>query len=101
MAVSKIERSYHKAFITRKYTHNYSIGANSAVAISAANLGITAIDGYNPVGIITFDTANNNIFCRYLVATTNGAVGVLTNIISSTINSTFSVTVLWIRSDML
>lgn len=101
MATSKIERSYHKAGTIRRYVHNYTIDANGAIAISAADLGITAIDGYGIRAIVGYDLGNNNnLVCRNMIPKLSGTVAIIRNISASAVTVEFCIYVLWIRSDM-
>lgn len=83
------------------YSYKYTPANAGASTITATQFGITAIEGYTPIGFAYFTSGNSAIAVTNMNATTDGTVMTLRNTSSSTTQRTAAVKMIWIRTQAI
>lgn len=93
----------NESIIVRKYSYKItSFSATSSKSITAANFGITEIEGYKPAMALLASTGYSLFSCYMLTPATTGTVLGLRNLHSSAVsNKTCSIYIVWIKNQLL
>lgn len=62
--ISTLNGKFNNLVIVTEYTYTYSISGNSDLSVTSTQLGCSTPDGYKPIGVGMFNTANNTVFAR-------------------------------------
>ncbi len=87
-------------FITRDYNYSYEIAAGAYAQITAANLNISAISGYTPIGFKKINAGSRHMNVSLMQAVTSGTVIGMSNTNTASISNTISLTILYVRDDV-
>lgn len=101
MASSNLNINNYLMYV-KEYTYKYTCRASKLVNISAADLGITQIEGYTLVGVRGYYSGNANVDVLYVTPTMSGTVMRVRNTTSTErANITASFRGIWVRNDVL
>lgn len=98
--ITGIKNSLNDLFIIRRYSYEYTVAGYTGITITKTNLGITSISGYTIGAINFYATGSNPIVPRTINYAGNDIVR-LYNPTNNSISSTFTISVLWIKSSLI
>lgn len=99
--VKALNDSFSNLFLSKEYSYAYTIPANSAINITASNLGVINPDGYMPLFCRNLFTGNDVVLVKDMDVSnviSDGAVLRLRNFSSLTVNATVKIRLVYCKA---